>query len=96
MKDLSKKISLWITAAIVLTIGILCIVAGAAAGDKAGADAYKGITLVLGIVSLVALSPLLSIEILGVISVFNDNRRKAKEIKKVLKEEDKIIISFGD
>jgi hypothetical protein len=56
MKDLSKKISLWITAAIVLTIGILCIVAGAAAGDKAGADAYKGITMVLGIVSLVIAS----------------------------------------
>ena len=65
MKDLSKKISLWITAAIVLTIGILCIVAGAAAGDKAGADAYKGITLVLGIVSLVIASIVLVIALVS-------------------------------
>lgn len=49
-----------------------------------------------GIVSLVALSPLLSIEILGVISVINNKRRVKSEIKKALKEEDKIIISFGD
>lgn len=65
MKDLSKKISLWITAAIVLTIGILCIVAGAAAGDKAGADAYKGITLVLGIVSLVIASLVLVLALIN-------------------------------
>ena len=50
----------------------------------------------LGIVSLVALSPLLSIEILGVFSVFNNKRKVKSEIKKALKEEDKIIISFGD
>ena len=49
-----------------------------------------------GIVSLVALSPLLSIEILGVISLFNNKRRAKKEIKRVLKEDDNIIISFGD
>ncbi len=49
-----------------------------------------------GIVSLVALSPLLSIEILGVFSVFNNKRKVKSEIKKALREEDKIIISFGD
>ena len=49
-----------------------------------------------GIVSLVALSPLISIELLGVISRFENKRRVKTEIKKVLKEEDKIIISFGD
>jgi len=49
-----------------------------------------------GIVSLVALSPLLSIEILGVISLFNSKRKARKEIKAVLKENDNIIISFGD
>lgn len=49
-----------------------------------------------GIVSLVALSPLISIELLGVISRFENQRRVKTEIKKVLKEEDKIIISFGD
>ena len=49
-----------------------------------------------GIVSLVALSPLLSIEILGVISVILNSRKVKSEIKKALKEEDKIIISFGE
>ena len=49
-----------------------------------------------GIVSLVALSPLLSIEILGVFSMFNNKRKVKSEIKKALKEEDKIIISFGE
>ena len=49
-----------------------------------------------GIVSLVALSPLLSIEILGVISKFKKSREINNNIKKILKEEDKIIISFGD
>ena len=49
-----------------------------------------------GIVSLVALSPLLSIEILGVFSVIMNKRRINKEIKRALKEDDKLIISFGD
>ena len=49
-----------------------------------------------GIVSLVALSPLISIEVLGVVSRVENKRRVKTEIKKVLKEEDKIIISFGD
>ena len=49
-----------------------------------------------GIVSLVALSPLVSIELLGVISRFKNIHQVKSEIKKVLKEDDKIIISFGD
>ena len=49
-----------------------------------------------GVVSLVALSPLLSIEILGVFSVFNNRRKVRKAIKVVLKEDDKQIICFGD
>ena len=59
-------------------------------------DANEILSYGFGIVSLVALSPLLSIEILGVFSVFNNNRKVKSEIKKALKEEDKIIISFGD
>ena len=47
-----------------------------------------------GIVSLVALSPLLSIEILGVISLFHKYLLSKKALKKVLLEDDKIIISF--
>ena len=48
-----------------------------------------------GIVSLVALSPLISIEVLGVISRVRKERKIRSEIKK-LREDDKIIISFGD
>jgi len=49
-----------------------------------------------GVVSLVALSPLLSIEILGVFSVFNNRRKVRRAIKQVLREDDKQIICFGD
>ena len=49
-----------------------------------------------GIVSLVALSPLLSIEILGLVSRLNNARRIKHEIKKVLQEEDKVLICFGE
>ena len=49
-----------------------------------------------GIVSLVALSPLLSIELLGVVSVFNSKRLVRKSIKQVMKKDDKLIIHFGD
>ena len=54
------------------------------------------LTYGFGVVALVALSPLLSIEILGVFSVFNNKRKVKTEIKKVLKENDKIIILFGE
>ena len=49
-----------------------------------------------GIVSLVALSPLISIELLGVISNVKNNMKVRKEIKKALLEDDKVLISFGD
>ena len=49
-----------------------------------------------GIVSLVALSPLVSIEILGCYSLLVNKMSVRKRIKNVLKEEDKIIISFGE
>ena len=49
-----------------------------------------------GIVALVALSPLLSIELLGVISFIRNQILRKKAIKSVLKEDDKIIISFLD
>ena len=49
-----------------------------------------------GIVSLVALSPLVSIEILGVFSVFKNKRMIKNSIKQVLQEDDKMIIYFGD
>lgn len=49
-----------------------------------------------GIIALVALSPLLAIEILGVISFIRNHIMRAKAIRSVLKEEDKIIISFMD
>ena len=48
-----------------------------------------------GVVSLVALSPLLSIEILGASSVFKEKRRIKKAVKQVLLEDDKKIIRFG-
>ena len=49
-----------------------------------------------GIVSLVALSPLISIEILGCYSLLVNKLNVKKQIRNVLKEEDKIIISFGE
>ena len=49
-----------------------------------------------GIVSLVALSPLISIEILGCYSLLVNKMNVKKQIRNVLKEEDKIIISFGE
>lgn len=48
-----------------------------------------------GVVSLVALSPLLSIEILGALSVFKEKRIIKKAVKQVLLEDDKKIIRFG-
>ncbi len=54
------------------------------------------LTYGFGVVSLVALSPLLSIEILGVISVFSYRIKTKYAVQQVLKENDKIIISFDD
>ena len=52
MELVRKSISKWIVSAVVLVIGILCIVAGAASGETS-ADAYTGISMTLGITLLV-------------------------------------------
>lgn len=49
-----------------------------------------------GIVSLVALSPLISIEVLGCYSLIANKIKQKNRIKNVLKEEDKILISFSE
>ncbi|MBR6072322.1 MAG: hypothetical protein IKP77_05785 [Acholeplasmatales bacterium] len=52
MELVRKSISKWIVSAVVLVIGILCIVAGAASGETS-VDAYTGISMTLGITLLV-------------------------------------------
>ena len=47
-KNLVKAMTTWITAAVVLTVGILCCIANGGDGD-----AYKGISLVMGITFIV-------------------------------------------
>ena len=51
-KSLQSAISTWVTAAIVLTVGILCIVAQNADGDVSG-NAYDAISIVLGVTLIV-------------------------------------------
>ena len=48
MKNLTKNISTLISALVILVVGILCIVAGAASGETS-ANAYEGISMTLGI-----------------------------------------------
>lgn len=52
MELVRKSISKWIVSAVVLVIGILCIVAGAASGE-ARVDAYTGISMTMGITLIV-------------------------------------------
>lgn len=52
MEFLKKNLGKVIAAVVVLVIGILCIIAGAASGE-ASADAYKGISITLGVSLLV-------------------------------------------
>lgn len=52
MELVKKSISKWITAAIILVVGILCIVAGAVKGEDK-ANAYQGISIVIGVALLV-------------------------------------------
>ena len=51
-KTLQSAITTWVTAAIVLTVGILCIVAQNADGNAAG-NAYDAISIVLGVTLIV-------------------------------------------
>lgn len=55
MKKITKSISLWITAAVLIILGILCIVADNASGETK-IDAFKNISLVLGIAFIVIAS----------------------------------------
>lgn len=55
MELVKKSFNKWIISAVVLVIGILCIVAGAASGD-AQIDAYTGISMTMGISLLVVAS----------------------------------------
>ena len=52
------------------------------------------LSLGFGVVAFVALSPLISIEVLGVVSAIKNKRRARKAIEKVLREDDRMIISF--
>ena len=60
-----------------------------------GGLAGETLSMGFGIVALVAISPLLSIEILGVYSFFRNRILRRRAIRSVLKEDDKIIISFN-
>lgn len=56
MQFVKERLGKWIQAAIILTVGILCIVAGALIGGKDGSaaqDALDGISVVLGVVLIV-------------------------------------------
>ncbi len=56
MQFVKERLGKWITAAIVLVVGILCIVAGAAMHGQdveAASDALKAISIVLGIVLII-------------------------------------------
>ena len=72
MELVKKSISKWIIAAVVLVIGILCIVAGAAAGEQSGADAYKGISLTLGITFIIIASLAIVLGLVGSILTKNE------------------------
>lgn len=52
MKFIQQSLSKWLQAVIILLVGILCIIAGAASGDTS-ANAYDAISTTLGIVSIV-------------------------------------------
>ncbi len=55
MELVRKSISKWIISIVVLVVGILCIVAGAASGE-AQQDAYAGISMTIGITLIVIAS----------------------------------------
>lgn len=57
-----------------------------------GADAI--LTDAFGIVSLVAMTPLIAIELLGIVAIVKDSIKSKKNIKKALKQDDQVIIEF--
>ncbi len=62
-------------------------------------SAMNGVSDILnygyGVVALVALSPLISIELLGVIFNIINKRTQRRAIKKALKDDDMVLITFG-
>ena len=52
------------------------------------------LSLGFGVVAMVALTPLISIELLGFIAIIKDKRRSKRAIRNVLKEKDNEIIRF--
>ena len=58
-------------------------------------DASKILTDAFGVVSLVAMSPLITIEVLGLIAIIKDRIKSKKAIKQALKNNDKVIIEFN-
>lgn len=72
MESVKKSISKWITAAVVLVIGILCIVAGAAAGSETSASAYEGISITLGVVFIIIAAIALILGIVAVVLTKNE------------------------
>ena len=66
MEFVKKNIAKWASALILLVIGILCIVAGAAAGGETTANAYEGISITLGVVFIIIAVIAL---ILGIVAV---------------------------
>jgi hypothetical protein len=66
MKKLTTPISALIASVIILVIGILCIVAGAASGE-ASASAFEGISMTIGITLIVVSSIVLLVALIGTI-----------------------------
>lgn len=58
-------------------------------------DANKILTDAFGVVSLVAMSPLITIEALGLIAIIKDHIKSKKALKQALKNNDKVIIEFN-
>lgn len=53
MEFVKKSLSQWITALVILVVGILCIVAGAQSSGASNGGAYEGISVFLGIVFII-------------------------------------------
>lgn len=72
MELVKKSIGKWITAAVILVIGILCIIAGAQAGKDASANAYEGISIVLGVVFIIIAAIALILGVCAVVLTKNE------------------------
>jgi hypothetical protein len=52
------------------------------------------LTDAFGVVSLVALAPILTIELLGLIAIIKDKLKSRRIVREALKEDDEILIEF--